>query len=232
MGKGTGPAAKVANTVIATVVLLASGAISYLGVSAWHLWHSTGAGGEQPDATQPVSDQRSPVSPFANGEYLIAFVLLSSDCGWSSLPDVIEATRKVKATLRAVHGQSFAAIRVVGVALDDSLEVGLEFLSGLGEGEPDRVFDQVSVGGGWLNEEIVRFVWRGGIAQAALPQIIVVERPVNTKSYLASGTIEVQDDRLLVNPVGRAEITQWLRSGVPLDWVPYRRHHAAVDSAM
>lgn len=55
----------------------------------------------------------------------------------------------------------------------------------------------MSVGGSWLNEEVVRFVWRDSVAPAASPQVIVIARPVNTANYL-SGKIVVQSAVLAI----------------------------------
>jgi len=51
---------------------------------------------------------------------------------------------------------------------------------------------------------------------AASPQIIAVERQVNTDSFLSRSTISVQDDQIVANPHGNVEIVSWIRSAMPL----------------
>lgn len=209
---------KFVRSALAWSVLLGSIVASYVAVSIWQVERGSGAAASEADVASAGAD----VNPFAsaNGTHLIAFVITESDCGWSALPSTMEAVGSIREALRSAYGDSYAQVTVVGVALDRNLDAGLRFLADLGKGRLDGAFDQVSVGGSWLNEQVVQFVWRGGITQAAIPQVVVVERQVNTESYPA--TIGVQSDRLLVNPIGTAEITQWVREGLPLDYTPYR----------
>jgi hypothetical protein len=205
-------------------IFLAALAVSFVGVSAWRLHDSSERGNTPARHPEVAMKEGPPEAPFPDGEYLIAFVFLSSDCGWSSLPNMIKAVGNLRETLHDSHEVSFAKIQVVGVALDNDLEAGLGFLAELGSGELGRTFDQIAVGGSWLNEEVVRFVWQDEMAEAALPQIVVIERSVDTRSYLTARTIGVHNDRILVNPIGNAEITEWLRAEAPLDWTPYHRN--------
>jgi hypothetical protein len=158
----------------------------------------------------------TPFNPFAaaNGKHLIAYVVTASDCGWSTRPVVMRAVAGLRDRLRSVHGASFARVRVVGIALDEDVGAGLRFLNKLGFGE--GTFDQVMVGGSWLNEQIVRFVWRDTIAEAASPQIVVIERPIDTALYALTFKIVVNSDTVLANPVGNEQIIAWINNSVPL----------------
>lgn len=203
--------------VLPVSVVLVSGLIAYLGVGVWLNYPN-----QQPQISlEGESALALPqTNPFASadGTHLIAFVITASNCGWSTRPNTMKAMGSIRTQLRAEYGAAYAAVRVVGVALDRDLDAGLQFLSDIGEGQPGGAFDQVIVGGSWLNEQIVRFVWREGIAQAASPQVVVIERPVSTSSYLSTASIEVQNDRFLTNPAGSADIVQWIREGLPLDY--------------
>ena len=201
-------------------LLLGSMFASYTGVSLWQQQRESGAAARKPDRARHVP----PVNPFAsaNGTHLIAFVITASDCGWSKLPATMQAVGSLRAKLRSTYGGSYALVSVVGVVLDKDVQAGLRFVSTLGEGSPDGAFDQLIVGGSWLNEQVVRLVWRERMAQAASPQVLVIERPVNTDSYLSASRIGVQNDRVLVNPIGSAEIVQWIAQGMPLDYHPHR----------
>lgn len=207
-------------TALAAVVLLGSITASYLSVTVWQTQRVSGVAVSEAG----VASSSTPVNPFAdvNGTHLIAFVFTSSDCGWSADQATMDAVGSIRSKMRSAHGGSYAEVSVVGVALDDDLEAGLRFLSELGNGTAEDAFDQVIVGGSWLNEQVVRFVWREHVAKAASPQVVVIERPVNTESYLLTSTIHVDSDRLVVNPVGSAEIIQWINQGLRLDYSPYR----------
>lgn len=207
-----------ARKALAMSVLLGSIVTSYFGMGIWQQRTSVSL----PTSSDVVGAGEA-VNPFAsaNGMHLIAFVVTASSCGWSTLPATMEAIGRIREELQLAHGDSYAQVSVVGVALDGDLDAGLQFLADLGKGKPSKAFDQVSVGGSWLNEQVVRFVWREGLAPNRTPQVILIERPVNTESYLSSATIEVQSDRLVVNPIGSVEMLDWIDQGVPLDYSPF-----------
>ena len=197
-------------------VVLGSAIISYAGVSIW-----SGEPDSIPAAFR-ISNKgarRAPVNPFAsaNGTHLIGFVVTASDCGWSTRPEGMDAIRTIRARMRSMHGGAYAQVSTIGVALDKDIDAGLRFLSKLGEGKPSGAFDQIVVGGSWLNEQIVRFVWRERVTEARLPQVLVIERPVNTQSYLLTYRIGVEGDTVVANPGGMAEIITWLKQGAPLN---------------
>ncbi len=168
-----------------------------------------------PETEDDVSAD-TPIDPFisANGMHLIAFVVTASNCGWSTLPEGMEAIGSLRTRMKSTHGDSYARVSVVGIALDTDLRAGLRFLADLGAGTPGGAFDQISVGGSWLNEQAVRFFWRERVAVAATPQIVVIERPVDTGSYLSDSTIRVRDDTIVANPRGHHEILNWLERGM------------------
>lgn len=191
---------------------------SYAGTS---FWQQQGRPEPTVSRSTEIASGDAPVNPLASasGTHLIAFVVTASDCGWSSRPTGMEAIRTLRAQMRSVHGGSYAHVSVVGVALDADLDAGLKFLSDLGDGKPGGAFDQVIVGGSWLNEHIVRFVWRDRVAQAGVPQVIVIERPIDAASYVLNSTIAVQDDKVVANPFGTRELVRWIRRGMPLNTV-------------
>ncbi len=174
-------------------------------------------GADTTRAEGPIPD--APTNPFAsvNGVHLIAFVIGASDCGWSNLPEIKEAFGRIRERIRAAYGDTYAHIEVVGVAIDEDPEAGLTYLSDIGGGTVGTAFDQIAVGGSWLNEQVVRFAWREGKAAASTPQVIVVERLVDTSSYLSESTIKTGDDLVVANARGRNDILRWLEQGLPLD---------------
>lgn len=206
----------VARKLVPLSVLFVSILVAYLATtSLLEAIRPSGAG--TPRAASPGSD--TPSNPFASvdGAHLIAFVITASDCAWSSQTRTMEALGSIRERMRSAYGARYAHVGVVGVAIDEEPETGLTFLSEIGGGEVRTAFDQIAIGGSWLNEHLVRFVWREGIAEAATPQVIVVERLVDTKSYLSDYTIRTGDDRVVATPSGSSAILQWLEQGLPLD---------------
>ncbi len=162
----------------------------------------------------------APTNPFASvdGAHLVAFVIGASDCGWSNMPEIKAAFGSIRERMRSAYGDKYAHIEVVGVAIDEDPEAGLTYLSDIGGGTVGTAFDQIAVGGSWLNEQVVRFAWREGKAAASTPQVIVVERLVDTSSYLSESTIKTGDDLVVANASGRNDILRWLERGLPLDY--------------
>lgn len=152
----------------------------------------------------------------AAGTHLIAFVMTASDCGWSNHESMKGAFRSIRPMLRSVHGTSYAQVTVIGVALDEDPDIGLRFLAELGNGSVGAAFDQVVVGGRWLNDEVVRFVWRERAADAATPQVVVVERPVIASSWQSDFTMSVDPDRVIGKVSGATDILAWLDRRAPL----------------
>ena len=68
----------------------------------------------------------------------------------------------------------------------------------------------------WLNEEAVRLYWRERAAPPLTPQVIVVERPVDTTSYVTDSTIRVKEDTVAAVVDGLRGILDWLDNDMPL----------------
>lgn len=200
-------------------VLIGSLTASYMGVSRW--MQSPQASADTVFDTSGAIRTAS-VNPFAhaNGSNLIAYVFVASDCGWSTLPDVREAIGSLREKLTSTHGSSYAHISVIGVALDQDIEAGVQFLSEFKSDRTNWAFDQVAIGGSWLNEQVVRLAWREGIADTASPQVVVVERLVETEEYPLTSSIQLESDRLLAKRVGSDELLRWIADGLPLEESP------------
>ena len=207
----------VARNPLALPVLLVSTLVAYVSASTLlEEMRTRGAGSTR--AESPTPD--APTNPFASvdGVHLIAFVITASDCGWSNHPQTKAALGSIRERMRSAYGDRYAHLEIVGVAIDEEPEAGLTFLSEIGGGTVRTAFDQVAVGGSWLNEQVVRFVWREGKAVASTPQVIVVERLVDTSSYLSESTIKTGDDLVVANPRGSRDLLRWLEQGLPLDY--------------
>ena len=124
-------------------------------------------------AARPVNEPTSHYTARTGTQLLVIF-FGSSNCGASELPGFKEAMTTMR---RVVGGR--AAVQgfrpfFIGVAAEKSLNAGLRFLNAMGQ------FDEIVVGGDWMNEEAVRYFWRDIPGRASLPQIVVVRRSVRS----------------------------------------------------
>lgn len=160
-------------------------------------------------AARPVTP---PKPPFQSGRYLLAFVFVSSECGFSTLPQTRRALRALPDSLREAHGAEFTSVSVIGVTIDKDVDTGLRFLREIERS--GQVFDEISVGRSWLNEHVLRFVWREGMATANLPQVVLVERHVDVTRYPRH--IATERDSVLLNLTGSKAISEWVGKGASL----------------
>lgn len=167
-----------------------------------------------PRATANTRADTSPRSPFPSGPYLVAYVLLSSRCGFCTEKGTKKAISQIRDSLRASIGEAFARVAVIGVTIDDDLNAGIEYLQDLGPS--NGVFDEVSVGGGWLNQFITSMVWRDGVASPEVPQVLLFRRQVDASGFPRH--IDVQPDSLVLRIAGRDELIRWVSNGAPLDF--------------
>jgi len=99
---------------------------------------------------------------------------------------------------------------VVGVAINTDLGEGLGYLRGFGLDS----FDEITTGGGWQNEEVIRWIQRSRTARAAAPLVIVVTRTMSAQ--LAPLTVSYSADSVLTVVQGRTALLDWIKSGAPL----------------
>lgn len=146
-----------------------------------------------------------------SGTELIAIYFGSANCAWSNRDSMPQAVREVKTALAEkadARGHAFAS---VGVALDWSVEEGLDHLDRFGH------FDEVSTGRNWLNSAAVDYVWKDVPGRPATPQILVLKRTVRGPGLGSSGGRYVVDDpNVVVRKVGYHEILRWVDEDVAL----------------
>jgi hypothetical protein len=137
----------------------------------------------------------------------IRMVLIgSSACGAhrnESLREAIETVKQSLAERFTGEGTQFAS---TGVALDWQIAAGIDFLGAFGE------FDEVIIGGNWLNSGAVRDIWRDFPGSSVVPQVVVVKRSVT----VSSSTISVGEEEFVARLAGAEQIMQWVDQGVPL----------------
>ncbi len=132
---------------------------------------------------------------------LVAVLIASSHCSGSLRPDFVPAVLKMKRALAFKALSEHKRLVTVGAATDDSKDDGLTFLNMLGP------FDEIVLGGNWLNEAATQYIWRDQPGVPAVPQWVLLERHVdiNRKS------INVGAERVVDRVIGANGMLEWLK---------------------
>lgn len=159
------------------------------------------------------------------GEQLVAYAFGGSRCGFCQKAEVKKAFAILKPTLRERHIDSgaFESVRVVGVAIDVDVQAGLGYLESISP----TAFDEVSVGSGWQNEHVVRLLHQQGIAETAVPLVIVISRTM--AATLAPLTMTYGRDSVRAVIQGASRVEAWLKGGARLDRDGMERQPASTD---
>ncbi len=148
-----------------------------------------------------------------SGLQLVAYVFVSSKCGFCRANDVKEAIRGMRGLLFERYSSEFQRISVVGVAIDDKTADGFGYLHEIGS----ESFDEIDIGGGWQNEQAIRKIWRDHDSEPLVPQVLVVARQLHAtwKPF----DLQFATDSALRSIRGRAELLRWVQQRAPLDYV-------------
>lgn len=154
---------------------------------------------------QPPGAGYVPAGLVLPGRELALVFIGSPTCVWSNqdfLPEALEKAKLGLAEQARSSGHSFTAVAAVK---STDFGAGIEFVRRFGQ------FDEVSVGRGWYNVAILRYVFEKFAANAATPQILVVEREVTgwpSRGYVG--------ERVLLRKTGSGPIVDWVEAGLPL----------------
>lgn len=153
--------------------------------------------GDLPAATETTGTRES------TGTEIVMLVIGSSTCGASmndSLPRIVASIATAAGNRAEAAGKQFAT---VGVAIDGSASAGLKFLSRIDQ------LDEIVAGRNWLNSAAVTYLWRDLPGNAALPQVVLIERPIEVDTK----NIRVGKDSLLARVIGLDSLSLWARGG-------------------
>jgi hypothetical protein len=162
--------------------------------------------GRAPADSSSLVRRYRPSYELRSGKEVVLVFLGASFCGAHRRPGFPQLVEDAK---QRVQGQALASdrqFRTHAVSLDWKPDDALEFLRGFGE------FDEMSLGGNWVSDGAVRYVWRDMPGEPVVPQIIVVERHIE----VAKTSTEVKNERVLKRVMGTDEIEKWVRAGAPL----------------
>lgn len=156
-------------------------------------------------AAQAQETDYVPAHTLVDGRQIVAVYLGASTCVPCLRPEVKAAVRSMKSLVAAqarLRGASFAAI---GVANDWSPATGMTFL------EPLGAFDQLVIGGNWMNVAIERFLLRDRESELSMPQVLIVERTVRL-----GDRVTISEPIVIHRVIGGDAIPAWVAAGAPL----------------
>ncbi|MEW5927600.1 MAG: hypothetical protein AB1941_08950 [Gemmatimonadota bacterium] len=141
-----------------------------------------------------------------SGKEVVLVFLGASFCGAHRRPGFPQLVEDAKERVQRQAQASGRQFRAHAVSLDWKTDAAMEFLQGFGE------FDEMSLGGNWVSDGAVRYVWRDMPGDPVVPQIILPERTID----VSRAATEVKDERVLKRVLGTDEIEKWVRAGAPL----------------
>lgn len=195
-----------ASTVSGTRQVFSLGVLILLlsGVGSYAVAHN------RPRPTKPRPDPAQLATVFPTGLYLVAYVVVASDCGFCTEPYAKKALANFRDSLVKANGSKYAEVRVVGVSIDHDLEAGVEYLRRYRSDMPDA-FDQIMVGGSWLNEFMSAQAWRDHRASISVPQVLFFKRHVDARTYPKE--ITISPDTLVFQFSGRDSLLAFVNGG-------------------
>lgn len=148
------------------------------------------------------------------GPQIVMVYFGSSGCAYSNDPALPEQVEAAKVELRQRAAEVGASFSAIGVAVDASVEDGLDHLAGFG------LFDEVIVGNRWVNHGALVYAWGELAGRTGTPSIIVAKRvvqvPARDTTSSGEGTYDVSEHQLLARKLGLVEIRRWADNGFPI----------------
>lgn len=138
-----------------------------------------------------------------SGEELLFIVVGSSGCRWSNTPELVQLVRRAREAVREEAETRGAGFATLGVAQDNGAQLGIEHLEKFGP------FDELSVGRGWRNSGLLKYVYGAFPGPAVTPQILVMSRDLVGDG----GQWEIANETQLLRLTGLAEIRSWVQGG-------------------
>ena len=152
------------------------------------------------------SDRYRPSETVHEGEEVVAVVIGSSHCGFSTWPvymAVIDPMLRSLQSQARARGLGFAAI---GVAADEPADSGFAYLKRLAD------FDEIITGRTWFNTGLLHYVWPDSTIVPATPKLLLFARRFSDGVHSA----RMMTTRRLFVAEGTDSIMAFARRGAPL----------------
>jgi hypothetical protein len=157
------------------------------------------------DTLAPGTQAYVPDYEFRSGDEIVLVFIGASFCGAQRKPGFPAVVEQAKVALAGQARTRQVQFRAHAVSLDWKPAEAMAFLEHFG------AFDEISIGSNWLNDGAVRYIWRDLPSEPAVPQIIVLQRHVET-----GGAVSVRDERVLRRLLGTDQITRWVAEGAQI----------------
>lgn len=163
--------------------------------------------GRTPPAAPPPAAEAAvrtyvPDYEFRKGKEIMLVLVGAAFCGAQREPGFPQAVEDAKLRVREQATSRGAQFRAVAVSLDWKTDEALAFLEGFG------AFDELTVGSNWLNDGARRYIWRDLPGPPNVPQLLVVERDVETEPQ-----VQVRNERVIKRISGALPVIAWVRDG-------------------
>jgi hypothetical protein len=132
-------------------------------------------------------------------------VIGSTTCHGADSPAFQAAIRRLQERVRAEGKGDSVAVTLIGVGLDWVPDDADRFLRRFG------AFDMKLIGGNWLNEGAVKYVWRDLPGEPVIPQVLLVQRHVEL-----GGRIVVDQERVVWRLLGADVVEARSADAAPL----------------
>lgn len=141
------------------------------------------------------------------GEQLSMVFIFSSSCAACLDPEVPDLVEAAKERLHVEADRRGLGFHAMAASTDPIPEMGYDYLEGHGR------FDEVSLGGGWRNNALIRYVWDDHAGPPEVPQVVLIRRDLIGPD---NGFYGVESQELLGRVVGLGELRRWVYEGVPI----------------
>jgi hypothetical protein len=140
------------------------------------------------------------------GRDIVAIVIGSSQCGFSTWPKYMAVIDPLLRTLQEQARARGFGFTAVGMAVDDPADSGYAYLKRLAE------FDEILTGRQWLNTGLVHFLWPDSTITPATPELLILARRFSNGVL---GPRSVRTERLFFAQ-GVDSIMAFAKRGAPL----------------
>jgi len=142
------------------------------------------------------------------GRQLLAIYIGAIDCQPCVWPPFKSSLRRMWPLLAAQARQAHTGFATFGVAISEDIDSGVAML------QPLSQFDEISIGGGWVNQTAEKYFWADPTGKAAVPQVLIVEREINATETKSQWSVSAH--RMVLRVIGADPIRAWVDKGAPL----------------
>lgn len=142
--------------------------------------------------------------PQKNTNEIGLYFIGSSDCRFSNDIEMYESVDEIKYLLSIKAQELRMNFNAVGISTDFEVQDGILYLSKFGN------FNQISVGNGWNNLAIQKYITEFNL-ETSTPILLITK-----KVYTENVHVFIEEERLIIALIGKDRIMNWLANGANL----------------